>query len=89
MWSKMTEVEKSKYCQMAKIESFKLAENIARLNKAKVEDKTENLVFSEEDEVLSRVNPPVEKDLHEEPVKQAAASEPEPTLEESSLVTQN
>ena len=76
---------------MAKIESFKLAENIARLNKAKVEDKTENLVFSEEDEVLSKVNPPVEKDLHEEPVKQAAASEPEPTLEESSLVsvTQN
>ena len=49
-----------------------------------------NLVFREEDEVLSKVNPPVEKDFREEPVKQAAASEPEePTLEESSLVTQN
>ena len=49
MWSKMTEVEKSKYCQMAKIESFKLAENLARLNKALVEDKNEILVFREEE----------------------------------------
>ena len=46
-----------------------------------------NLVFREEDEVLSKVNPPVEKNFREEPVKQAAASEP--TLEESFLVTQN
>ena len=83
----MTEVEKSKYCRMAK--SFKLEENLARLNKALVEAKTENLVFREEDAVLSKVNPPVEKDLLEEPIEQAAASEPEPTLEESSLVTQN
>jgi hypothetical protein len=48
-----------------------------------------NLVFREEDEVLSKVNPPVEKNLHEEPVKQAGASEPELPLEESSMVTQN
>ena len=43
----MTEVEKSKYCRMAK--SFKLAENLARLNKALVEDKNEILVFREEE----------------------------------------
>ena len=45
IWSKMIEVEKSKYCQMSKIESFKFAENLARLNKDLVEDKTEILVF--------------------------------------------
>merc|ERR1719318_1678570 len=85
MWSKMTEVEKSKYCQLAKMESFKLAENLASLNKTQDENKTENLVFRDEDAVLPKVNPPVEKDPLEEPIEQTAVSEPEPTLEESSL----
>ena len=41
------------------------------------------------EEDLSKVNLPVEKDLYEEPKEQAAALKPEPTFEESSLVTQN
>merc|ERR1719318_1115289 len=85
MWSKMTEVEKSKYCQLAKMESFKLSETLASLNKTQDENKTENLVFRDEDAVLPKVNPPVEEDPLEEPTEQTAVSEPEPTLEESSL----
>merc|ERR1719186_1268025 len=85
MWSKMAEVEMSKYCEMAENERNRLVEI-----KGGDEEKTENLLFREGD----MLNVPGEKEplegpgLSEQNV-QSVAFESEPTLEETSGITSN
>eukprot|EP00092_Neocalanus_flemingeri_P022285 GFUD01024165.1.p1 GENE.GFUD01024165.1~~GFUD01024165.1.p1 ORF type:complete len:919 (-),score=261.07 GFUD01024165.1:38-2794(-) len=83
MWSKMNEVEKSKYVLMAKDGYRRLIE----MKKGQDEEKTENLVCREgEIPVVQKEQVSVEKDPLESPssLEQTVTSELEPTLEETS-----